>query len=1105
MHRPRTAPDLLHTQISPFVRFTHRCVQFLLGRPHVYFGALSRLTLRRLHRGEVFMRWLIVLALAAGLTLQAHAARRLTVAQLEQTLASATSAHHADADIAHQLSGYELTERLSASTLDRLAAHLPLQPRTAVALQLLADQSSFLDPPPSEIPATAQPDSSTQQQILQSARRYIAETLPRLPNFFATRTTNRFDDSPQILKQGEWPVRAGIHFVGSTSRQVTFRDGKEAPESPKTAGGKKQETEIGLRTWGEFGPELSVIITDLTNGEVVFHHWETGPTGLIAVYRYSVPAKASHYAVNYCCAGVDANIRHDVGRVAQRGSNTPAYTSLPSAETARGVTFVPGYHGQLSIDPTSGAVLRITVEAELKPGTPITRAATVVEYGPVSIGERTFICPVRSLAISAEQAGSGTLLSSALADAGAWQSVRGGATAPPVLLLNETRFTDYHRLGSTSRIIADAAPPPSTDPAGNPPPPPSTPESAVANSAAEASAASQPAAATALLAPSPAAAELAASAPAPPPPATEAEVTMNPAGDLPSTPAPNDSGYSFKVTTRLVDVTVVATDKKGRPVPDLRADEIELYDNGQKQVIRSFTAPAGLTPSVAESSEHAPSAPESHTFSNRAPDPAIAATSLGANSGGTVLLIDESHIAWSDMQNARNQMLKFLSTVTPSERIGIYAMTGLGFRVLEEVTLDHAAVLARLRNFMPSAQSLQQAQEEERRNRQQFEYVHNPADLNSVNGNHNDVPDTEQSVDPELLTQGSNPARASLIILSQVARHLATIPGHKSLVWVSSDNVLADWQDQSVGIDKSPNHISSFALRAQETMNEAHASVYPFDVSQLEGGGITADLRNSSVQLDPASQDKAGLPGAAASPAAAASSRMTGTGRIDATRSQDLHPIQGEVRDVAAATGGRTIRRAGDLAAQLTSILDDSHATYQLTFSPQTPADDQYHKLTLKVSGRHGVNLRYRTGYFYAQEPATLKQRFQQAVWRPMDATEISVQADVTSLAAGATVKLNIAAADLGMQQQGGRWMDKLDLFFIQRDDAGIHSQFEGDTLGLRLKPATYQSVLSAGVPFEKTVAMRTGMAALRVLVVDENSGRMGSVTIPASQLRPAP
>jgi len=40
--------------------------------------------------------------------------------------------------------------------------------------------------------------------MFDAAAHYVAETMARLPNFLATRTTNRFDDSPQELKKGAW-------------------------------------------------------------------------------------------------------------------------------------------------------------------------------------------------------------------------------------------------------------------------------------------------------------------------------------------------------------------------------------------------------------------------------------------------------------------------------------------------------------------------------------------------------------------------------------------------------------------------------------------------------------------------------------------------------------------------------------------------------------------------------------------------------------------------------------------------------------------------------------------------------------------------------------
>jgi VWFA-related protein len=1021
----------------------------------------------------------------AALVLPAVAAKRVTVAQLEQSLVADSASHRADADVAHRLAELELSERLTDATLDRFANKLPLGPRTALALQLLADQSAFLEPPASELPATGTPDAATQQRMMDLARGYVVRIWPHLPNFFVTRTTAHFDDSPQVFRQGDWPVRAGLHLLGISTDKLTYRDGKDIIDqatqaAPVQAAGSTNgapaavQQERGMTSRGDFGPELTIVLTDSAKGKITWSHWERTSAGLAAVYDYSVPKEDSHFEVSYCC------IRQDVQRELHYGSgNRGQRASVVATAQADTKLFqaTPGYHGTLTIAPDTGAILRITIEAELKSGDPIAKAATMVQYGPVTIGDRTFIFPVRSMALSVEKPGPNSR-----------------PEDPSTLLVNQTTFTDYHRLGATIRMFASA--PESGVPAVN-----RAATGTAESSAAPAAALSPktPSSAPALPATEAAATPLPAAEPSPAPVPAPAEpvvpeISVSAAGGVPdgpvNTPQPQQSDFQLKLTSRLVDVGIVAWDKKGHPVKDLKQEDFEVYDNGRKQDLRFFTQFSSEAPAAA------PDAGPNRSFSNRAPD-ATTATSNGA--GATVLLIDEAHIAWPDMANAKREILKFLGTVALSERVGIYTMTAIGFGVLQEITTDHAQIVEKLTKWMPTARSLALAQEEETRNRQSFDEVHSVADLNSVNGNFTQVPDGMQTVDPLLRTMGSNPGRASLIILRMVARHLSAVTGHKNLVWVSSDNVFADWQSNQVSIDKTPKEVESFAQHAQEAMNDAHVAVYPMDVSQLETSAVGADIRTRNVELNQAAADTASLGGGTVS-------RNQTNGRNTAEMQQDIHPIQGPIRMVADATGGRIIRRAGDLAAALTGVVEDGHATFIVSFSPQGPADDQYHNITVKLSGkRHGLTLRYRTSYLYSKEPVSMKDRFQQAVWRPQDVSEIAVSADATPRSPGAGIKLDIMAADLGLQQRGGLWMDKLDIFMIQRDDAGIRAQVEGQTLGLRLKPATYQTLLSSGVPFECAVQMHPGMASLRVLVVDENSGRMGSVTIPGAALEATP
>jgi hypothetical protein len=55
----------------------------------------------------------------------------------------------------------------------------------------------------------------------------------------------------------------------------------------------------------------------------------------------------------------------------------------------------------------------------------------------------------------------------------------------------------------------------------------------------------------------------------------------------------------------------------------------------------------------------------------------------------------------------------------------------------------------------------------------------------------------------------------------------------------------------------------------------------------------------------------------------------------------------------------------------------------------------------------------------------------------------------------------------------------------------------------LRLKPATYQKLLRDGIPFDEFVGKKQNSGTLRIIVVDEDSGRIGSITLPAAALRP--
>jgi len=372
------------------------------------------------------MRRLFTLFLLAGLALPVFAAKdtpvaKVTVAQLEQALA--TTHDQPDAEVAQQLSGMELTERLSTAKLTHLKANLP-GGKAQEALVILADSAAFLDPPAGEIPADAAPDPAAARQMLTGIVNYVNTTVRQLPNLMAVRDTTGFEDRPQQDEQGPTGIATvaamPLHSVGRSSVTVTYRDRQEVVDEKALKHGPKIG---GLEVKGEFGPILSRVAADALQGKITWGRWEQGASGKVAVFHYTVPNEKSHYLVQFCCY-FDGF-----------GSDGTPIMRVFSENAA--------YHGEIAFDPASGAILRIAMEAELTAGELVSKAAMLVEYGPTEIAGKTYVCPVKSVSILMAHTGQQSGMVSK-------EHYKGSAKT----YLNDVAFRQYRRFGSETRILA---------------------------------------------------------------------------------------------------------------------------------------------------------------------------------------------------------------------------------------------------------------------------------------------------------------------------------------------------------------------------------------------------------------------------------------------------------------------------------------------------------------------------------------------------------------------------------------------------------------------------------------------------------------------------
>jgi hypothetical protein len=371
-----------------------------------------------------------VLALAVAFPAPvAPQATRLSIDQLSQLLDRARG--EKDAKLARQLSTLVLTQRASAAALSRWLAEFPGR-HTRLALTELADSSAFLAPPSSDIAPQPQPSLNQMTQILVRSINYVAKIMPRLPDFYAVRTTTHFEDKPEpdlippctsststpdCTAAAPGKIPAGpFEFaplqVARTSRVfVSYRDGHEMINQ-RAIDILASRPSSGLETNGEFGPILSVVLRDAAHGEIDWRRWERGATGPLAVFAYSVPEKESDYEVGYLTpSGVD--------------------------------TLKPAYHGEFSIDPVTGTILRITIISDLQPPHQDLQTGIMVEYGPVTIGDRPYFCPVHGVAYSVGPVygrGAGKLEKLPLTQ----------------IHLNDISFARYHLFRAEVKILPDA-------------------------------------------------------------------------------------------------------------------------------------------------------------------------------------------------------------------------------------------------------------------------------------------------------------------------------------------------------------------------------------------------------------------------------------------------------------------------------------------------------------------------------------------------------------------------------------------------------------------------------------------------------------------------
>ena len=346
--------------------------------------------------------------------------QKVTVAELEDLV-------HSQADLIRKLTNLELTERLSTDRLDALLSMIRNE-RERRALTADADLSIALPPPPDDIVDRPPPPAEEQRAILERTFDYLQNAIAKLPDFYASRDTVRFEEPPGRDNES-WRIPLQdqtLRFAAGEHATVLYRNGHEVVEKKKKLGKGRVVRGVrarGLETTGTFGPILSYVLTAAATSPstLSWKRWERGKDGDLAVFSYRVASTSNVPELTYCCL--------------PEGNGTTLYQN--KADT----------YGEFAVNPVTGAIMRIVINADLDeerdPDVPLIRSQIMVEYGPVELGGKIYICPQRSVEVSRGRS------ERELHEWGKVFSVYSYFET----MINDVTFGGYHKFGSEFRIL----------------------------------------------------------------------------------------------------------------------------------------------------------------------------------------------------------------------------------------------------------------------------------------------------------------------------------------------------------------------------------------------------------------------------------------------------------------------------------------------------------------------------------------------------------------------------------------------------------------------------------------------------------------------------
>lgn len=565
---------------------------------------------------------------------------------------------------------------------------------------------------------------------------------------------------------------------------------------------------------------------------------------------------------------------------------------------------------------------------------------------------------------------------------------------------------------------------------------------------------------------------------------------------------PKSDDKPIRISTELIQLDVVVTDKNGKVVTGLTKDDFELSESGKKQSISFFE--------FIESAIRGKGVGGKGTIDKR---PGVTpATEIEDLSGADVkrifaFVVDDLTIRGEDLTYVRQMLTRYVNEQMGEQDLVAIIRTVGGRGLLQQFTSNKQLLARAIDSLSVSTHPLSTsattgANQDPTMGRAPDPLQDTDAALNSTQGSVG----PQQSSAAEVIDEARQVTRAIMTLgtASFVIDSMKQLPGRKSLVLISGGLPILGKEFNTFGLD-----IGQLINRLADNATRAGVAVHTMDIR-----GLSANAGVASFVDTPA---KSAIPTDLASLSGSLTGATTGAGfgrgANESLLGRDVLQDQLGLRVLASATGGHSFMNKNNFTEGLGKIVESSEGYYLLAYTPTDEKfDGKFRRLEVKVK-RSGLRVMTRSGYFArvdkeVESPKTKEQELLAAVRSPLARRDINVSGLMTyravqppkdakadsGLYGAIDIHLLIDPKTLKVEEAGGKQNANFDVAVFVFDEYGEMRGGFSKTIDANLTPEEFARITKGGLTYSADTMLPPGAYQLRMAVRDNKTGSTGTM-----------